>query len=268
MNAPERSASAQLLVRKEGAVGWLILSNLAKHNAITLDMWSAFPEALTRFAQDPEVRLVVLAGDGERAFASGADISQFAQQRSSGEALARYNSTLKAATHALLDFGKPTVAKIRGICVGGGMALALDCDLRFCADDALFRMPAARLGLGYEFAGIRRMVEVIGAANACDLFFSARKFGATEALRMGFVSRVFSSAEFDRGFAEYCATVAENAPLTIAAAKAAIREIARDPGERDLARVEALYQACFASEDYVEGRSAFLEKRPAQFRGR
>jgi enoyl-CoA hydratase len=268
MNAPEQPQTARLIARKEGAIGWLILSNITKHNAITFDMWREMPAAIAAFNADAEVRMIALTGDGERAFASGADISQFERQRSSGEALAAYNEALKAATDALLDCPKPTLAKVRGICVGGGLALALDCDLRFCSDDVMFRMPAARLGLGYEFAGIRRMVEVIGFANACDAFFSARKFGAADALQMGLVTRAFPAAEFDRGFADYCALVAVNAPLTIAAAKNAIREIARDARERDMTKVEAMYQACFASEDYAEGRRAFMEKREPKFRGK
>jgi enoyl-CoA hydratase len=268
MNAPEAPQAARLIARKEGAIGWLILSNVAKLNAITYDMWAAIPGALESFAQDGDVRLVVLSGAGDRAFASGADISQFEQKRSSGEALEQYNRALAAATHALLDFPKPTLAKIRGVCVGGGLALALDCDLRFCSEDALFRMPAGRLGLGYEYEGIKRMVHVIGAANACDLFFSARKFGAADALQIGFVSRVFPVAEFDQGFADYCAMIAENAPLTIAAAKRAILEIGKDPAARDLAKVQAMYKACFESADYAEGRRAFMEKRTPKFEGR
>jgi enoyl-CoA hydratase len=268
MNAPETPQTAQVVERKEGAIGWLVLSNIAKLNAITYDMWAAIPGVLDSFAQDDAVRLVVLTGAGERAFAQTGKCPHPKQKRSSGEALEHYNRALAAATHALLDFPKPTLAKVRGVCVGGGLALALDCDLRFCSDDALFRMPAGRLGLGYEFEGIKRMVQVLGAANACDLFFSARKFGAAAALQIGLVSRVFPSAEFDQGFAEYCAMVAENAPLTLAAAKRAILEIGKDPAARDLARVQAMYQACFASADYAEGRRAFMEKRTPKFQGR
>lgn len=268
MSAVPIEQGPQLIARKDGAIGWLILSNVAKHNAITFDMWKMFPTALADFAADPEVRMLVLTGDGTRAFASGADISQFERDRASGEALARYNKALVEATTALMEFPKPTIAKVRGICIGGGLALCLDCDLRFCSDDALFRMPAARLGLGYEFGGIKRMVEVIGAANACDVFFSARKFGAADALSMGLVSAVFPATEFDEGFAKYCTLVTENAPLTMAAAKRAIIEASKDAASRDMRRVEAMYQACFASEDYKEGRKAFMEKRVPQFKGK
>jgi enoyl-CoA hydratase len=267
VNAPSAVPTGQLIARKEGAIGWLIISNTAKLNAISFDMWTAMPKALAAFAADSEIRMVVLTGEGDKAFASGADISQFDQHRSSGDALAQYNRTLVEATNALLDFPKPTLAKVRGICIGGGLALSLNCDLRFCADDAVFRMPAARLGLGYEYAGIKRMVEVIGAANASDLFFSARKFGAEEAVRMGLVTRVSRAADFDTEFAQYCALIAENAPLTMAAAKLAIRESGKDAASRDMAQVESMYRACFSSEDYAEGRRAFMEKRTPRFRG-
>lgn len=262
------SAAPGLRARKEGAIGWLTLCNPPRLNAITFEMWQAMPGALEDFVADPDVRMIVITGDGDRAFSAGADISQFESRRSSGDALAAYNQAIKTATHALLDCPKPTIAKVRGVCVGGGLALALDCDLRFCSDDALFRMPAARLGLGYEFAGIERMVQMLGFANTYDVFFSARKIDGAQAAALGLVTRMFPKAEFDRGFADYCALVAENAPLTMAAAKFAIRQIAKDPAGRDMEKVEAMYRACFASEDYAEGRRAFLEKRTPKFQGR
>ncbi|MEO5860986.1 MAG: enoyl-CoA hydratase-related protein, partial [Burkholderiales bacterium] len=231
MNAPAHSA--QLIARKEGAVGWIVISNPAKRNALTLDMWCSFPSLLRAFGDDKEIRLVVLTGEGEH-FAAGADISQFAEHRSQGEALNRYNETLKLATVALLDFPKPLLAKIRGACVGGGLALALDCDLRFCSDEAVFLMPAGKLGLGYEFGGIERMVQIIGASDACDLFFSARKLNASEAKEMGVVNRVFPRQAFDQGFGDYCDEIAANAPMTLAAAKFAMREVSRASAERDL----------------------------------
>lgn len=265
MNDP--SHTAQLIARKEGAIGWIIMSNSAKRNALTLEMWRSFPPLLRDFAGDNEIRLVVLTGEGEH-FAAGADISQFGEKRSHGEALSQYNETLKDATAALLDFPKPLLAKIRGACVGGGLALALDCDLRFCSDEAVFLMPAGKLGLGYEFGGIERMVTVIGPSNACDLFFSARKLSASEAKDVGVVNRVFPKQAFEHGFAAICAEITANAPMTLTAAKFAIREISRPSAERDMAKVQALYEACFKSQDYAEGRNAFLEKRAPRFRGK
>jgi enoyl-CoA hydratase len=264
MNAAQQTAS--LIPRKDGAIGSIVISNPAKRNALTFEMWQSFPSLLRGFADDPQIRLVVLTGEGEH-FSAGADISQFGEKRSHGAALEDYNETLKLSTAALLDFPKPLLAKIRGACVGGGLALALDCDLRFCSDEAVFLMPAGKLGLGYEFGGIERMVQLIGASNACDLFFSARKLSAPEAKEVGVVNRVFSRHEFEREFATICEQIALNAPMTLAAAKFAMREASRPSSARDMVKVQALYEACFQSQDYAEGRSAFSEKRLPRFNG-
>ena len=258
----------ELITRRDGAVGWIVFSNPARYNAMTFDMWKALPQALGAFADDPQVRCIVLAGDGEKAFVSGADISQFEENRASEAARAEYNRTVEAAYVAPILCPKPVVAKIRGICMGGGLGLAAACDLRFAADDAVFRMPAARLGIGYSLTGMRRFVQVLGAANAADIFFSARKFDAQDALRMGFVSRVIPAADLDREVGAYCALIGENAPLSLIAAKAAIREVLNDPAARDPDGLQKLVDACFASDDYREGRTAFMEKRTPQFKGR
>lgn len=245
-----------------------MFSNPPRFNAMTYDMWKALPEALTAFGADPAVRVIVLAGDGEKAFVSGADISQFEEQRASEQARTEYNRSVEAAYVAPILCAKPVVAKIRGICMGGGLGLAAACDLRFASDDAMFRMPAARLGIGYSFTGMRRFVQVLGAANTADIFFSARKFDARDALAMGLVSRVVPAADLDREVGDYCALIAENAPLSLIAAKSAIREVLTDPATRDLGALQKLIDACFASEDYREGRTAFMEKRKAEFKGR
>lgn len=259
---------AQLLTRKEGALGWIVFSNPARHNAVTYEMWRALPTALAAFDSDPDVRAVVMTGEGERAFVAGADISQFDAMRSSAEAQAQYDAAVEAAYEAPARCAKPVIAKIRGICMGGGLGLAAGCDVRLAAADAVFRMPAARLGLGYHYAGLKRFVDVMGVANTADVFLSARKFDAAEALRMGFVSRVIPLDEFDREVAAYAALVAENAPLTLAAAKRALREIVSDPDKRDLRALVGMVDACFASDDYREGRRAFAEKRAPVFKGR
>jgi len=259
---------AELITRRDGALGAIVFSNPARYNAMTYDMWKALPKALGAFADDPQVRVIVLEGEGEKAFVSGADISQFEENRATEDARAEYNRTVEAAYVAPILCPKPVVAKIRGICMGGGLGLAAACDLRFAADNAVFRMPAARLGLGYSFTGMKRFVQVLGAANTADIFFSARKFDAQDALRMGFVSRVLPAAELDREVGAYCALIGENAPLSLGAAKAAIREVLKEPEARDLAALKALIDACFASEDYREGRTAFMEKRTPQFKGK
>ena len=247
-----------MITKREGGVGWIVFSNPARFNAMTQDMWKGLPKALTAFGEDPAVRVIVLAGDGEKAFVSGADISQFGEQRASEQARTEYNRAVEAAYVAPIFCAKPVVAKIRGICMGGGLGLAAACDLRFASDDAVFRMPAARLGIGYSFTGMRRFVQVLGAANTADIFFSARKFDASDALSMGLVSRVFPAADLDREVGAYCELIAENAPLSLMAAKAAIREVLADAGSRDLAALQKLIDACFASEDYREGRTAFM----------
>jgi enoyl-CoA hydratase/carnithine racemase len=258
---------AELIVRRAGGVGTVVFSNVAKHNAVTFEMWRAFPEVMGELGADPSIRVVVLQGDGDRAFISGADISQFEQARASADAQAAYNLAVDEAYDAPVRCPKPVIAKIRGICMGGGLGLAAACDLRVCSENAVFRMPAARLGLGYNFPGLRRFMNVIGGANTADIFYSARKFDAADALQMGFVNRVIPGPHLDREVDEWTAMVAENAPLTVAAAKRAIREALKDPADRDLETLNRMIAACFTSDDYREGRTAFMEKRKPDFKG-
>jgi len=259
---------AELRLSVQGAVGNVIVCNPERMNALTLEMWRALPRLLAALDADPAVRVIVLRGEGERAFAAGADISEFDSRRDEALARAEYDRALEEALAAPGRTSKPVVASIRGVCMGGGLGLAAACDLRIAADDALFRMPAARLGLGYSADGVRRFLTLLGAAATCDLFFTARRFDAAEALRLGFVSRVVPAQRLEPETAALCAQIAENAPLTIAAVKATVRELLRDPEQRDLARVSSLIEGCFRSEDYREGRRAFLEKRKPVFRGR
>lgn len=259
---------AELITRKENAIGWVIFSNPAKYNAVSHDMWMALPRAIAAFDADPGVRLIVITGDGDKAFISGADISQFEKARGSAEAQAIYNQAVVDAYEAPVNCSKPVIAKIRGICMGGGLGLAAACDVRIAAADAVFRMPAGRLGLGYNYTGIKRFTQIIGAAGTADIFFSARKFDAADALAMGFVNRVVPLADFDREVAAYCELIAENAPLTLAAAKFAIRQTGMDAAARDMDQAARMIEACFDSEDYREGRRAFMEKRKPNFQGR
>lgn len=259
---------ARLITTREGAVATVRFSNPPRLNAMTYDMWRAVPETLAALDADPAVHAIVVAGDGDKAFISGADISQFEKLRGTVEAQAEYGKAVEEAYVAPMKCSKPVIARIRGVCIGGGLGFAAACDLRICSSDSVFRMPAARLGLGYSAVGVRRFMNVIGAANTADIFFTARKFDATEALRMGFVSRVVAPAKLEKTVVEYCETIAENAPLTIAAAKFAVQQWLREPAERDLAAAQAMVDACFASADHREGRAAFMEKRKPKFTGR
>lgn len=258
---------AELIAKRDGPIGRVIFSNPRKFNAMTRDMWEGVPKAIAAFEADPQIRLVVLEGDGDKAFVSGADISEFESQRTDPQAQERYNAAVEAAYLAPANCSKPVVAKIRGICMGGGLGLAATCDLRFCRDDARFRMPAGRLGVGYNAAGVGRFLSVFGLQNTLDIFFSARVFDAAEALQMGFVSKVAPHETFEQMVDEWCQSTAENAPLTLRTLKHSVNQLLREPDQRDMESVNAAIAACFASDDYREGVAAFAEKRNPQFRG-
>lgn len=259
---------AELLITKKAAVGTITISNPTKMNAMSVQMWTDLPKAIRAFDADPEVRVIVITGQGEKAFVSGADISQFDTLRSSPKTQQDYEDAVSDSMIAPLQCSKPIIAKIRGFCFGGGLGLAAACDIRICSDTSTFRMPAARLGLGYGHTGIKRFTDVIGLANATDIFVTARRFDAPDALRMGFVSRVCQASEIDAIVDEYTQLISDNAPLTVAASKFIVRQVCAHPDEQDLDRAVEMVNACFASEDFKEGRAAFMEKRPAQFKGR
>jgi enoyl-CoA hydratase len=257
-----------IIVKKDGAVGWLIFNNPERLNAVSYEMWAAMTPALNDFAADPAIRSVVLRGAGDKAFVSGADISQFEAKRGSADAVAEYNATSARAGAALQHLPKPTIAMIRGYCIGGGLGIALGCDIRIASDNSRFAVPAAKLGLGYAYGGLKRLVDIVGPSFAKEIFYTARQFTAQEALTMGLVNRVVPEAELETYVRDYTDRIAANAPLTIKAAKLAADTAVTNPGKADIEAVDRAVDVCFNSEDYKEGRRAFLEKRRPKFVGR
>ncbi len=262
------SPTERVLVHLEGGALHISFNNLARHNALSVDMWGAVPALLAQAAVDERVRLVVFSGAGEKAFVSGADISQFEDQRAAKEAVKHYEALAEEALMSIYRFTKPTLACIRGWCIGGGVNVAISCDIRIAASDAVFAIPAARLGLGYRYSALKNLVDLIGVGPAKDLFFTARRIDATEAHCLGLITRMAPMAELPALLAEYTGSIGENAPLTMHAAKQIIGEILKPSPELDEARCRELILACFESEDYAEGRRAFMEKRKPQFKGR
>jgi enoyl-CoA hydratase len=234
---------------------------------VSLDMWDGFVGLLKDYEKDPAVRCVVVSGAGGKAFVSGADISEFGEKRHSREATLLYNATVERASDALLSCKKPTIAMIQGYCIGGGLAISLCCDLRIASEDSRFGVPAAKLGLGYAYPGIERLADVVGPSFAKEIFFTARQFDANEGLAMGLVNRVRPSSELEGFVTGYAGMIGANAPLTVGAVKLCVGEYVKDPQKRDLKACQAAVDACFASADYVEGRTAFMEKRKPVFRG-
>ena len=263
-----KTSTERMIARKDGPIGWMQFNNPARHNAVSMEMWKAVPEIMAEFERDDQIRVVVLSGAGGKAFISGADISEFGEKRSSPETVLEYNRIAGLANAAIIEFPKPTIAMIHGYCIGGGLGVALCCDLRLAAQNSRFAVPAAKLGLGYAYEGIKRLVDVVGPSFAKEIFYTARQFDSAEALQMGLVNRVVPAAGIESYVRDYAGTIGGNAPLTINSVKLSVNEATKDPEKRNLAAAQAAVDACFGSADYIEGRTAFMEKRKPVFRAR
>jgi enoyl-CoA hydratase/carnithine racemase len=257
-----------LTVEKRAAVGWIVFNQPAKRNAINGAMWRGIPAAMAQFDADPQVRCVAFRGAGTEAFSAGADISEFEKIRSQKAAVAEYDGLLDQVLHSIQGSRKPSVAMIYGYCMGGGLEVALACDLRYCGQSAQFGIPAAKLGLAYNVEGHKRLLETVGHARAREIMFLGRRYASDEAFHMGLIHRVVKDAELESCTSEILKTLSENAPLAIANSKTILEEYVKAQGAPDAKAMQAAIERCAKSEDYQEGRRAFMEKRKPAFTGK
>lgn len=262
------TAQPTVAVQEAGPIVTLSLTNPRRRNAMTRGMWEELTRTARELATRPDVRVVIIRGEGSVAFASGADISEFGESRRSADQAGAYHAAVQGALEAIEAIPCPVIALIHGYCVGAGTAIALACDLRYIDDTTSFGIPAAKLGIGYSPDWIRSLSQVVGRANAAEILMSAQLFDAEKALRCGFANEMRPAAELDAWVADRAAILAGNAPLTLRAAKIALRELSRRDGDCDWPAAFSAAQACAESQDYQTALAAFAEKRTPEFIGK
>lgn len=260
--------NGQIRTAYDGATAWIVLDHSERNNALTLDMWRLLPLCVAEIKSRPHIRVVAITGAGNRAFSAGADVTEFETVRANGPDAAVYATAIEEALDALRSLPLPTIAMVRGLCLGGGLSVALACDLRYARKDAIFGIPAARLGVGYSYAAVKTLVDLIGPAHARDLLYTARQIQAAEAAQMGLVNAVYGMGQLHKWVLQQCEAISKNAPLTIRAAKQAVSEVMAPSDQSNKALVDKMVAECFESADYIEGRYAALEGRNPFFRGR
>jgi enoyl-CoA hydratase len=261
-------AGGKMLAAKDAGVGLITFNQPEKRNAMSMEMWTGLGEILDEFAADDSVRVVILSGAGNKAFVSGADISQFEKNRSNANAQQEYDRLTSAGRARFQSFPKPIIARIRGFCLGGGLAIAMNADLRIAATDSEFGIPAAKLSIAYAPDSVKRLIDLVGPAHARMILYTARRVDAVQAERIGLINKVVEDEDLNNEVLEIARTIADNAPLSVAASKLMINEMLKDEGKRDMAAITRMMQTCFDSADYREGRTAFMEKRAPRWMGR
>ncbi|MBI2217247.1 MAG: enoyl-CoA hydratase/isomerase family protein [Candidatus Rokubacteria bacterium] len=259
---------SDILVERRGRIATVLFNRPRLRNAISLAMWRDLGRVSADLSKDDDVRAIVYRGAGTEAFASGADISEFEEQRKDTASALRYGAETHAAYEAIRYNPKPTIAMIFGYCMGGAMAVAMACDLRFAARGSKFGIPAARLSIIYGADNVGQLVDLVGPAYAKDILYSARTVGDEEALRIGLIQRLLPSEDLERHTYEYLEKVADNAPLTVRGTKATVQYYLEGLDEERRGRLKQLQLEAFESQDYKEGTRAFMEKRAPRFEGR